>query len=227
MSDQPYRKLWSDGLWSNNVVLVQGLALCPTVAVTTSATNGLGLGILTLVALLACNLAISATRKLIPDNVRIPAFILLIATVVTILDQALNAWGHALHQVLGLFVPLIVTNCAILGRAEAAARRMPLLPAAVDALAMGLGFTAVLLFIGGARELLGSGTLFGDAANLFGPLGEYLAWRPMADQGLLIARLPAGGFMALGLMLALRRLLVRVSQAQQAKASGCVTGGAA
>lgn len=208
MSETKLSTVLSDGLWRNNVVLVQGLCLCPAIAVTTSATNGLGLGLLTLLVLVICNLMISVLRHLIPDNVRIPAFIILIATVVTVLDQALNAWGHALHQVLGLFVPLIVTNCAILGRAEAAARKMAPLAATVDGLGIGLGFAAFMVAMGGIREVIGAGTLFADASMLLGPVGDWLTLK-IADQGLLIVRLPAGGFMVFGLLLAGRRLLQR------------------
>ena len=131
-----------------------------------------------------------------------------IATLVTLVDLLLNAYAHALHQVLGLFIPLIVTNCVILGRAEAAARKLPLAAAASDGLAQGLGFTAVITLLGIGRELLASGKVFADAPLMIGPFGDWLAITLLADYpGLLLARLPPGGFFALGLLLVLYRLL--------------------
>lgn len=209
--------LWLQGLWQNNPILVQGLTLCPVVAMSTSATNALALGLLTTAVLLASNLLISSLRLVIADSVRIPAFILLIATLVTILDLLLNAYAHALHQVLGLFIPLIVTNCIILGRAEAAARKLPLAASASDALAQGLGFTGVITLLGIGRELLASGKVFADAPVMIGPAGDWLATTLLADYpGLLLARLPPGGFFALGLLLVGYRLLKQRTAAQAA-----------
>ena len=212
-------QLWLQGLWQSNPILVQGLALCPVVAMSTSATNALALGLLTTAVLLASNLLISAIRHWLADSVRIPVFILLIATLVTLVDLLLNAYAHALHQVLGLFIPLIVTNCVILGRAEAAARKLPLAAAASDGLAQGLGFTAVITLLGIGRELLASGKVFADAPLMIGPLGDWLAITLLADYpGLLLARLPPGGFFALGLLLVLYRLL---KQRGERATSGC------
>ncbi|TVQ95153.1 MAG: electron transport complex subunit E [Chromatiaceae bacterium] len=199
-----------DGLWDNNVVLAQSLALCPLLAVTGTATNGLGLGLASTAVLLLSGLLVSLTRGLITPQVRIPVFVLIIATLVTLVDLGLNAWMHDLHRVLGLFIPLIVTNCAILGRAEAFASRQPPLPALFDALMMGLGFTLVLVAIGALREIVGAGTLFANASLLLGQAMGFLELTLIPDyRGFLLMVLPPGGFLALGLLLAGKRLLDR------------------
>jgi len=168
MSDN-YGKLFKDGMWENNVVFSQMLALCPTMAVTTSGTNGLGMGLATTAVLVVSNILVSMIRHTVSSQVRIPVFVVLIATLVTVVDMAMNAWLHDLYKVLGLFIALIVVNCAILGRAEAFAVKNGVVASAVDGLAMGLGFTGALTFIGLIREFLGSGTLFAQASNLLGP----------------------------------------------------------
>ena len=155
-----YGRISRDGLWSNNVALSQMLALCPLLAVTTGATNGLGMGLATTAVLMVSNVIISAFRSVISPEVRIPVYVLLIASIVTLVDMGMNAWLHELHKVLGLFIPLIVTNCAILGRAESFASRQPIAAALLDGIMMGLGFTLVLVVLGACREVLGSGTLF-------------------------------------------------------------------
>ncbi|MBQ1783541.1 MAG: electron transport complex subunit E [Gammaproteobacteria bacterium] len=211
-----HSSLWLQGLWQSNPILVQGLALCPVVAMSSSATNAMALGVLTTAVMLASNLLISAMRHLIADSVRIPVFILLIATLVTIVDLLLNAYAHGLHQVLGLFIPLIVTNCIILGRAEAAARKMPVAAAASDGLAQGLGFTAVITALGIARELVATGRIFADAPQMLGVAGEWLSITLLPDYpGLLLARLPPGGFIALGLMLVIYRMLKQAAARRQ------------
>ncbi|MDK2776179.1 MAG: electron transport complex subunit E [Pseudomonadota bacterium] len=205
-----YRQIFRDGLWDNNVAMGQMLALCPLLAVTTSATNGLGMGIASLAVLLLTNTIISAVRGVISPQVRIPVLIVLIATVVTLVDMAINAWLHDLYKVLGLFIALIVTNCAIFGRAESFASKQPVPLAAADALAMGLGFTWVLVAVGGMREILGSGTLFANASLL---LGSHFAWLETTIiphyKGILLAILPPGAFMALGFLIAIKRLIDR------------------
>jgi electron transport complex protein RnfE len=177
-------------------------------AVTGSATNGLGMGLATTAVLVVSNALISAVRQLVSSDVRIPVFVVLIASLVTLVDMALNAWLHELYKVLGLFIALIVVNCAILGRAEAYASRSPVLASAVDGLAMGLGFTAALTLIGAVREVLGSGTLFANAHLLLGQAFAFLELRPIPDyKGVLLMILPPGGFLALGFLLAGRRVL--------------------
>jgi electron transport complex protein RnfE len=198
-------KLIRDGLWDNNVVFAQLLAMCPTMAVTTSGTNGLGMGLATTAVLVVSNILVAAIRHTVSSQVRIPVFVVLIATLVTIVDMALNAWLHDLYKVLGLFIALIVVNCAILGRAEAFAVKNTVFASAVDGLAMGLGFTFALTFIGLVRELLGSGTLFAQASSLLGPGFAFLETKVPAWDGALLMILPPGGFAVLGLLLAAKR----------------------
>jgi electron transport complex protein RnfE len=201
-------RIAKDGFWNNNVVFAQSLALCPLLAVTGTATNGLGMGLATTAVLVASGLMISMLRGLITPEVRIPVFVLIIAVLVTLVDLGLNAWLHDLHKVLGLFIPLIVTNCAILGRAESFASRNRVLPSAFDGLMMGVGFTFVLVVLGAIREIVGSGTLFANAASLLGQGMAFLEVTLIADyRGFLLAILPPGGFIALGFLLAGKRLL--------------------
>ncbi|MBK5939864.1 electron transport complex subunit E [Halochromatium roseum] len=207
----PWGRIARDGLWDNNVVLAQMLALCPLLAVTGTATNGLGLGLASLVVMVASGLLVSSLRGLITPQVRIPVFVLIIATLVTLVDLAMNAWLHDLHKVLGLFIPLIVTNCAILGRAESFASRNRIAPAVFDGLMMGIGFTLVLVTLGAMRELIGSGTLFANASLLLGEAMGFLEMTLIPDyRGFLLMILPPGGFLALGFLLAGQRLLKRL-----------------
>lgn len=154
------KNVFTNGLWKENVIFTQLLALCPLMAVTTTATNGLGMGAVTTLVLVASNLLVSLIRSIVPNQIRIPIFTLLIAALVTLVDLGMNAWMHDLHKVLGLFIALIVVNCAILGRAEAYAMKNPPVLAMLDGLGMGLGFTLSMTIMGGCREILGSGTLF-------------------------------------------------------------------
>ncbi|MDO8312005.1 MAG: electron transport complex subunit E, partial [Sideroxyarcus sp.] len=153
-----YARITRDSLWNNNIVFAQTLGLCPTLAVTSTATNGLGMGVATTVVLVASNMLISSIRHAVSDEVRIPVYIVIIATLVTLVDVGINAWAHDLYKVLGLFIALIVANCAVLGRAEAFAAKNPILPSGMDGLMMGLGFTFALTMIGAVREILGTGT---------------------------------------------------------------------
>jgi len=198
--------IWRDGLSANNPALVQLLGLCPLLAVTNTAINGLGLGLATLGVLVASNLTVSAARHWIAPEVRMPAFVLIIATLVTVVDLVMQAWFSGLSRTLGIFIPLIVTNCTILGRAEAFASRRPMGDALVDGLAQGLGFALVLVALGAARELVGSGTLLADAHLLLGEWARVLEFRLLPDgSGLLLAILPPGAFIGLGLMIAWRQ----------------------
>lgn len=199
-----------DGLWDNNVVLGQMLGMCPTMAVTSSATNGLGMGVSTLVVLVLSNMLVSSIRRWVSPTVRIPVFIVLIAGLVTLVDLGMNAWFHDLYKVLGIYIALIVVNCAVLGRAEAFASRQPVLASAVDGAAMGLGFTAALVVMGGIREIVGSGTLFANAHILLGRHFAFLEMRVLPEAaGTLFMILPPGGFLTLGLLIAARRSLQR------------------
>jgi len=206
--NEKYARIARDGLWNNNVVFAQMLALCPTLAVTSSATNGLGMGLATTAVLLLSNVIISSVRHLVSAEVRIPVYIVLIATLVTLVDMSLNAWAHELYKVLGLFIALIVVNCAILGRAEAFASKSGVADSALDGLMMGLGFTASLVVIGGVREIFGSGTLFANAHLLLGPAFAFLEMTLVPGyKGFLLMILPPGGFMVVGLLLAAKRVL--------------------
>ncbi|MBW7849582.1 MAG: electron transport complex subunit E [Rhodospirillales bacterium] len=202
------RSLVRAGLWDNNAVFGQMLSLCPTMALTTSATNGFGMGMATLAVLTVSNLLVATLRGVITAEVRIPAYVLIIATVVTVVDLSINAWMHELYKVLGLFLPLIVVNCLILGRAESFASKVSVWPALVDGLAMGVGFTLALTVIGAVREVIGSGTLFADASLLFGRAFEVIELTLFSDYpGTLMAILPPGGFLAVGFLLAGKRLI--------------------
>lgn len=203
-----FARITRDGLWHNNVVFVQILALCPTLAVTGTATNGLGMGLATMVVLIASNGLIASLRRFISAEVRIPVYIVLIATLVTLVDMSLNAWLHDLYKVLGLFIALIVVNCAILGRAEAFAARNPVPAALVDGLMTGMGFTLALVLLGGVREILGSGTLFAGARLLLGEAFAFLELTLIPGyRGFLLMLLPPGGFLVLGFLLAGKRIL--------------------
>jgi electron transport complex protein RnfE len=181
---------FSKGLWKENAVFRLLLGLCPTLAVTTSAENGLGMGLATTFVLICSNIVVSLLRKLIPGKVRIPAFIVIIASFVTVVQLCMEAYVYDLYKALGIFIPLIVVNCLILGRAEAFASKKPVVYSISDGLGMGLGFTLALFVLGGVREILGSGSLLGFA--LFGS----------GYQPFLLLILPPGAFIALGLLLA-------------------------
>jgi electron transport complex protein RnfE len=208
MMDEKYARITREGLWNNNVVFSQMLALCPTLAVTSSATNGLGMGLATTSVLVLSNIIVSSVRHLVSAEVRIPVYIVLIATLVTLVDMSLNAWAHELYKVLGLFIALIVVNCAILGRAESFASKSSMLDSALDGLMMGLGFTASLVLIGAIREVFGSGTLFANAHLLLGPAFAFLETTIVPGyKGFLLMILPPGGFMVVGMLLAAKRVL--------------------
>jgi len=187
------------GFWEENPVLVLLLGLCPTLAVTTSAYNGMGMGIATTAVLLGSNICISLIRNLIPKKVRIPCFIVVIATFVTLVDMCLEAFVFNLHQSLGLFIPLIVVNCIILGRAEAWASRNTLGKSVLDAIGMGLGFTVTLWLLGGVREMLGNGTL-----TLWQYQEQLVQFRLLSKSTdpILVMILPPGAFIALGFFIA-------------------------
>ena len=208
MNAPSYSEILRDGLWSNNPGVVQLLGLCPLLAVTGTVVNGFGLGLATMVVLLLSNLLVSVSRKVLRPEVRIPLFVLIIASIVTTLEMFVNAYFHDLYLSLGIFLPLIVTNCTIIGRAEAFASRYDPLRALLDALATGLGFLIVLVLLGAMREILGHGTLLTNAHFLFGEAAR--DWQiTLSDDygGFLLAILPPGAFMGLGLLVALRNWL--------------------
>lgn len=208
MAEVTYSEIFKNGLWTNNGGLVQLLGLCPLLAVTSSTVNGLGLGIATILTLVISNITIALIRNLVRPEVRIPVFVLVIASVVTVIDLMLNAFFHELHGILGIFIPLIVTNCIILGRAEAFASKSEILPSAADGLAMGTGFAAVLVTLGAMREILGQGTFMAQAHLLFGDFGNLLEVTVIEDYpGFLLAILPPGAFLGLGFLLALKNII--------------------
>jgi electron transport complex protein RnfE len=214
------REIFLDGLWRQNTGLVILLGLCPLLAVTGTAVNGIGLGLATTLTLVCSNFAVSLSRRLLRPEIRIPAYVLIIASVVTTIQLLMQAWFHDLYRVLGIFIPLIVTNCAIIGRAEAFASRNPPLYSALDGFATGLGFCLTLMALGAFRELVGRGTLFSQAELLFGEIGRSLQITVIPDHpGFLLAILPPGAFIALGLLIAGRNWSIsRLSRRQQTKA---------
>jgi len=218
MSDVDYGEISRNGLWNNNPALVQLLGLCPLLAVTGSVVNALGLGLATLAVLLGSNIAVSLIRHQVSDAIRTPAFVMIIATFTTCTEMLMKAYTFELYQILGIFIPLIVTNCAILGRAEAFASKQPLLPAAFDGLMMGLGFGGVLLVLGAIREIIGSGTLFANMDLLFGPAASNWGLQLFGDNyGFLVMILPPGAFLVTGLLIALKNIIDSHQQARLAK----------
>jgi len=203
-----YGPIIREGLWKNNPALVQLLGLCPLLAVSNTTINGLGLGLATILTLVASNGLVSLLRKQIPDEARLPVFVMIIASIVTVIELSMNAWFHELYLILGIFIPLIVTNCAITGRAEAFAARNPVGPSIVDGLMMGIGFTAVLVLLGAARELIGQGTILSEAHLMFGESARNLTVVVFEDyRGFLMALLPPGAFIGLGLIVALKNVI--------------------
>ncbi len=214
-----------EGIWENNIVFSQMLALCPLLAVTGTATNGLGMGLATLFVLVTSNLVISLLRNVVSQEVRIPAFVLIIATIVTIVDMVMNAWLHELYKVLGLFIPLIVTNCAILGRAESYASKNGVGDSIVDGLMAGIGFIVVLVCLGAIREILGSGTLFANSALLLGDAFSFMEVTLIPEyRGFLLFVLPPGGFIALGFLIVGKRLIDEYISAREAKSAAGALG---
>jgi len=218
------RDILADGVWRNNVVFNQMLSLCPTLAITSAAVQGLGMGLATMAVMIASNAFVALLRKVITNEVRIPAYVLIIATLVTLVDLVMNAWMHELHQVLGLFIPLIVGNCLVLGRAEAFACKNTVAMSALDGFAMGAGLTLALTTMGAVREVLGSGTLFAGASTLLGPSMAVLEMRVYPGDGALVMILPAGGFVVLGLLIAAKRAMdARQPSPHVQEASHCST----
>jgi electron transport complex protein RnfE len=226
MADASYRELTVNGLWKNNPALVQLLGLCPLLAVTGSVVNALGLGLATMFVLLCSNTIVSMIRHVVPDAVRLPTFVMIIAAAVTCTELLMQAMTFELYQVLGIFLPLITTNCAILGRADAFACKNPVPRAAWDGLIMGLGFALVLLVLGALRELVGTGTLFANMDLLFGPAAADWAIRVFpADSGLLVAVLPPGAFLFAGLLIALKNIIDRqIEERQKTRRAAPVRG---
>jgi len=201
-----YRDIANAGLWKQNVILTQMLGLCPLLAVSTSMVNAVSLGLATILVMALANLAISALRSFIPYEIRIPVFILIIAALVTVVDLAFNAWLHDLYLVLGIFIPLIVTNCIVLARVEAFAAKNPVGAATVDGIMMGVGFIWVIGLLGVIREFIGQGTVF-SGIEMIVPSLHAIQILPDDYPGFLVAMLPPGAFFILGLLIAGRNWL--------------------
>jgi len=213
-----YKELVWQGLWKNNPGLVQLLGLCPLLAVTSTVANALGLGLATLFVLICSNVTVSAVQHWVPKEVRIPIFVLIIAAFVTCVQLLMNAFAYGLFTSLGIFLPLIVTNCAIIGRAEAYASRNPVKQAAFDGLMMGTGFLLVLLVLGMIREVLGQGTLFDGADLLLGSWASFLRIELMQlDNQFLLALLPPGAFITMGFLIAGKNIIDQRIEDKQPK----------
>ncbi|MCK5666225.1 MAG: electron transport complex subunit E [Thiotrichaceae bacterium] len=206
--NKSYSKILNNGLWHNNQALVALLGLCPLLAVSNTVINSLGLGIATTLTLVLSNGLISSLRHFILPEIRLPLFVLMIAGIVTAIELVMNAWFYELYKVLGIFIPLIVTNCAIIGRAQVFASKNRVMPSLLDGLAMGLGFSFALILLGAFREILGAGTLFAQAELLFGESAINWQINGLDDySGMLLALLPPGAFIALGLLIAVKNAL--------------------
>lgn len=203
-----YRDIAYNGLWKNNPALVQLLGLCPLLAVTASVVNAMGLGLATTIVLTGSNLSVSMIRNYVPESVRLPAFVMIIASLVTCAELLMQAYTYELYEILGIFIPLIVTNCAILGRADAFASKNGLLPSALDGFMMGSGFSIVLILLGAIRELVGQGTLFSGMDLLFGETAK--TWQISLwsnNEDFLFMVLPPGAFFGMGLLIALKNII--------------------
>jgi electron transport complex protein RnfE len=213
-----YKAIVSNGLWQSNPALVQILGMCPLLAVSSTVINALGLGLATMLTLTLTNAAVSAMRHYVRPEIRIPLFVMTIACVVTAVELAMNAYLHDLYKILGIFIPLIVTNCIVIARAESFASKNSLGSSMLDGAMMGLGFTAVLVVLGAIREILGRGTLLADAHLMFGEGARWLTVTVFPEyEGFLLALLPPGAFMALALLIALKNVIdARRSQRREA-----------
>ncbi len=212
----PFVEITSNGLWKNNAALVQLLGLCPLLAVSGSVVNAMGLGLATMLVLTGSNIVVSLIRTRITEAVKIPAFVMIIATFTTCAELLMQAYTYELYQILGIFIPLIVTNCAILGRAEAFASKNPVSASALDGLMMGAGFALVLILLGAIREVIGSGTLFAGMDLLFGPAAKSWQINLFGEgYGFLVAILPPGAFIVTGLLIALKNLIDNRIQQRQ------------
>jgi len=218
MAQTSYGELSLNGLWKNNPAIVQLLGLCPLLAVTGSVVNAIGLGLATIMVLVCSNTSVSLIRNIVSDAVRLPAFVMIIAAAVTCIELLMQAYTYELYQILGIFLPLITTNCVILGRADGFASKHSLGPAVYDGFIMGVGFTAVLVLLGALREMIGTGALFANMDLLFGPSAA--DWKIVLVEGyqpFLLAILPPGAFIFTGLIIALKNIIdERIKKRQDA-----------
>jgi len=206
--DPVYKKLMLQGLWKNNPGIVQLLGLCPLLAVTNTVTNALGLGLATVFVVVASNSLISLIRHLVPKAIRIPIFVMIIASLVSCIQLLMNAFTYELYLSLGIFIPLIVTNCMIIGRAESFASKNNIKHSAFDGLMMGVGFSLVLIILGASREILAQGTLFSGIETMLGDWAKVLTMTLyQADTSFLLAALPPGAFIIMGLIIAIKNFI--------------------
>lgn len=214
-----HKTLIKNGMWANNPALVQLLGLCPLLAVSSTITNALGLGIATLLVLVGSNVVVSLVRNHVPKEIRIPVFVMIIASLVTCVELLMNAYAYGLYLSLGIFIPLIVTNCIIIGRAEAFASKNEVLPAALDGFWMGMGMTSVLVALGAMREVIGNGTLFDGADLLLGEWAQSLRIEIFQfDSSFLLALLPPGAFIGVGFLIAIKNLIDHQAEQKKPKA---------
>ena len=222
-----YSEITKNGLWNNNPALVQLLGLCPLLAVSGTIVNALGLGLATMMVLVGSNVAVSIIRNLVSDAVKLPVFVMIIASFTTCTELLMRAYTFELYQILGIFIPLIVTNCTILGRADAFASKNSIIPAAIDGFMMGLGFLFVLIIIGAIRELLGEGTLLANMDLLFGESARSWQLNVMGEHytNFLVAILPPGAFLVAGLLIALKNVIdVKIHNRLMAQKGALVKG---
>ncbi len=221
MSDVDYKKVTLDGLWHNNPALVQVLGLCPLLAVSGSVVNALALGIATMAVLTCSNIAVSLIRNYTTNAVRLPAFVMIIASFTTCAEFLMNAFTYELYLILGIFIPLIVTNCTVLGRADSFASKHGVAASALDGFMMGAGFTAVLVVLGAMRELLGTGHLFANMHLLFGDMAQNWTLTIFQDyKGFLLAILPPGAFIFMGFLMAIKNIIdKKMDEKAKAKAA--------
>ena len=226
MSSVSYKTLTQNGLWKNNPALVQLLGLCPLLAVSASVVNSLGLAAATLFVLTTSNLCVSLVRNVVSDTIRLPVFVMIIAAAVTAIELLMQAYTYELYQILGIFLPLITTNCVILGRADAFAAKNPVLPSVYDGFIMGLGFGLVLVTLGAIRELLGTGGLFANMQLLFGEQARAWHWVISEDYPkLLLAILPPGAFIVTGFLIAGKNQWDERARQRAARAAAPVIAG--
>lgn len=225
-SNTSYAELTGNGLWKNNAALVQLLGLCPLLAVSGSVVNALGLGLATIFVLVCSNTAVSLIRNVVSDAVRLPAFVMIIASFTTCIKLLMQAYAYELYEILGIFIPLIVTNCAILGRADAFAAKNPVLPSMYDGFIMGLGFALVLILLGTMRELVGTGALFADMNLLFGAAAAQWKVEIFSDYpGFIVAIVPPGAFLFAGLLIAMKNIIdARLKEREEARKDKPVAG---
>ena len=208
ITSEEFRKILYNGLWKQNTGVVQILGMCPLLAISNSVVNALSLGLATVFVMAASSGAVSSVRHFVPHEIRIPVFVLIIAALVTVIDLAMNAFVHPIYLVLGIFIPLITTNCIVLARADAYAAKNHPLHSVIDAVAMGLGLTLVLMILGGVREVAGKGTLFSGIDLVFGEAAKPWVLHVLPNyHGFLLAILPPGAFIALGFLIAARNWL--------------------